>query len=566
MPLKANTFLQGGKYRIIRYINSGGFGCTYEAEHTMLHNRIAIKEFFVKDFCNRNETTSQVSVATKNKKEIVEKLQKKFNEEAEAIWKFNHPNIVRVTDLFEENGTAYYVMDYINGKSLHTILKERGALPESVALQYIKQIGSALDYVHSHSRLHLDIKPGNIMIDENNNAVLIDFGASKQYNEQGENTSTLLGLNTVGYAPAEQMSRSFSEFNTAADVYALGATFYKLLTNITPPDSVLLLTGDAELPPLPPHISPNVVKAIKNAMKPQRKLRTQSIREFFNDLNEQIKAAPLSETTILINENGQQQVPATPAAASQPIKPKQPVQQQIQKPVQQQYTQQSTQQQGQRPYYQQPPKSSKSNIKLIIGIFAAIFGVILLGTIGLAAIGSDVNDDTYQEDPANLYDFNDSTETYDAEDEVAEEDLSEEEIVEIAIEEGDEETIRAYLQKKLDEGNEKDLGMEQDGFKFTSIILGEKYIELTAEVDESEMSMDDVQLAINVSAEEMKQGILSELGKEEGDELECKALKALNIGFRIKYIGDTTNETVYFTIPPKELIEAYEASLAGAAN
>ena len=285
MYIANNTLLQGGKYKIVRHISSGGFGNTYEAELCMIHKRVAIKEFFVKNFCNRDSETSQVSVSTSSNQQLVNKLKQKFIDEAASIWQFNHPNIVRVTDVFEENGTAYYVMDYINGISLHSMLKRDGALSEEKAIRYIKQVADALQYVHSQNRLHLDIKPGNIMVDANDNAILIDFGASKQYDEQGENTSTLLGLNTIGYAPVEQMSRSFSDFNPSADVYALGATLYKLLTNITPKDSVLLMTGDEELSPLPSFISDNIKNAVEHAMIPQRKRRTQTIAEFINEIS-----------------------------------------------------------------------------------------------------------------------------------------------------------------------------------------------------------------------------------------------------------------------------------------
>lgn len=285
MYIANNTLLQGGKYKIVRHISSGGFGNTYEAELCMIHKRVAIKEFFVKNFCNRDSETSQVSISTSSNQQLVNKLKQKFIDEAASIWQFNHPNIVRVTDVFEENGTAYYVMDYIEGISVHSMLKRDGALPEEKAIMYIKQVADALQYVHSQNRLHLDIKPGNIMVDANDNAILIDFGASKQYDEQGENTSTLLGLNTIGYAPVEQMSRSFSDFNPSADVYALGATLYKMLTNVTPKDSVLLMTGDEELPPLPSFISDNIKNAVEHAMIPQRKRRTQTIAEFINEIS-----------------------------------------------------------------------------------------------------------------------------------------------------------------------------------------------------------------------------------------------------------------------------------------
>ena len=296
--LQPNTLLQGGKYKIVRFLSSGGFGNTYEAELCMIHKRVAIKEFFVKNFCNRDSETSQVSVSTSSNQQLVNKLKQKFIDEAASIWQFNHPNIVRVTDVFEENGTAYYVMDYINGISLHSMLKRDGALYEEKAIRYIKQVADALQYVHSQNRLHLDIKPGNIMVDAIDNAILIDFGASKQYDEQGENTSTLLGLNTIGYAPVEQMSRSFSDFNPSADVYALGATLYKLLTNITPKDSVLLMTGDEELSPLPSSVSQAVRNAVSKAMTLIRADRPQTIDVFLGLLDSKITNSFDDEVTM----------------------------------------------------------------------------------------------------------------------------------------------------------------------------------------------------------------------------------------------------------------------------
>lgn len=283
--LKNGTKLQEGKYRIIRFINSGGFGCTYEAIHTLLDTHVAIKEFFVKDFCNRDEHTSRISVATNSKRELVAKLKKKFIEEAKALFRMHHEGIVRVIDIFEENGTAYYVMDYVDGKSLQDILLARGPLSEKLAIGYILQVCNALEYVHSQNRLHLDIKPGNIMVDKKGKTILIDFGASKHYDEKnGENTSTLLGVNTKGYAPVEQSTQSFTTFNPATDIYSLGATLYKLLTGITPPDSVLLLSEEARLKPLPSTISRNTRNVVMKAMAIKRKNRYQSVKDFADAL------------------------------------------------------------------------------------------------------------------------------------------------------------------------------------------------------------------------------------------------------------------------------------------
>ena len=152
MYLQPGTQLQGGKYKIVRHISSGGFGCTYEAIHTGFDERVAIKEFFVKDFCNRDEDTAHVTIGTTSKVALVKKLQKKFVDEARAIRKLRHDHIVQVSDVFEENGTAYYVMDFIDGMSLHAMLKRDGALPEARAIKYVRQVASALDYVHSQNR------------------------------------------------------------------------------------------------------------------------------------------------------------------------------------------------------------------------------------------------------------------------------------------------------------------------------------------------------------------------------------------------------------------------------
>ena len=282
MHLQTGTQLQGGRYEIIRYISSGGFGCTYEARRTSFSNNartVAVKEFFVKDFCNRSKETNCVIVATESKVELVERLKNKFMEEAEALYGMNHPNIVRVTDLFEENGTAYYVMDYIDGCTLASMIDKKGPLPESEALACIRQVAEALRYVHSQNRLHLDVKPQNIMIDSRGKAVLIDFGVSKQYDEvNGENTSTLLGC-TPGYAPIEQGSRWLVEFRAATDIYSLGATLYKALTGITPVEATLRASG-VKLQPLPGDISPSTVVAVEKAMQLVVGARPQSIGEF----------------------------------------------------------------------------------------------------------------------------------------------------------------------------------------------------------------------------------------------------------------------------------------------
>ena len=283
--LRGETLLQNGKYRIVRFIKSGGFGCTYEAENTYFEERVAIKEFFVRDFCNRDENTAHITVGTQSKKGLVGKLKSKFIDEAKALYRLRHPGIVHVSDIFEENGTAYYVMDYIDGCSLDVYLQQNGPLPEAEALGYIRQVCDALKYVHSLNRLHLDIKPGNIMlVKDSGKVILIDFGTAKQYDEcSGENTSTLLG-STPGYAPPEQANTKITQFFPATDIYALGATLYKLLTGITPLTANERSSGE-ELDPLPESVSESTRRAVEQALLLPKLKRTQTIDDFLTLLD-----------------------------------------------------------------------------------------------------------------------------------------------------------------------------------------------------------------------------------------------------------------------------------------
>ena len=279
MNLNPGALLQGGKYRIVRFIKSGGFGCTYEAVHVLSCCTVAIKEFFVRDFCNRDSVTGNVHVLSVGKQELVDKLCGKFIDEAQMMMKMRYPGIVRVTDVFKENGTAYYVMDYIDGKSLGEIVAENGPLGEEVAVEYIKSVAAALKYVHGRNCLHLDVKPANILLANDGTLHLIDFGVSKQYDEvANENTSTLMG-STPGYAPPEQTGNSLRKFTPAADIYALGATLYKLLTGITPVNASLRSSGE-ELDPLPQTISASVRHAVEASMQMNKNKRPQSVEEF----------------------------------------------------------------------------------------------------------------------------------------------------------------------------------------------------------------------------------------------------------------------------------------------
>ena len=286
--LRVNSTLQGGKYRIIKKLGQGGFGITYLAENTLLEGKVAIKEFFFKEYCERDDSTSRVTIPTSGNREIVERFKQKFIKEARTIFKLNHPNIVRIFDVFEENGTAYYVMEYIEGESLGDMVKRRGAIPEAEALGYVKDAASALVYIHGKNINHLDIKPSNLVLRKEDGKVLvIDFGVAKQYDavtSEGT-TTTPVGI-SHGYSPAEQYRKNgVQAFSPQSDVYALAATLFKLLTGNTPPEAMEI--QDEGLPVdelLEQHISRPVISAIAMAMKGRHE-RTQSVAEFISNLS-----------------------------------------------------------------------------------------------------------------------------------------------------------------------------------------------------------------------------------------------------------------------------------------
>ena len=279
MQLIKGTELKRGDYQIIEVLGQGGFGITYLAYQTALGRKVAIKEFFMKEHCNRESDSKSVSVPSTGSKGLVEYFKKKFLKEALLIASFNNARIIRIYDVFEENGTAYYVMEYLEGESLKEVVDNNGALPEDVAVKYIRQAAEALSAVHAHNLLHLDVKPANIMLDENCNAVLIDFGVSKHYDEEGGQTSSGLTGLSEGYAPLEQYETGLlKEFTPAPDIYALGATLFFLLTGTRPPKASIV--NDSGLPPMPSAISAPVRKAVEKAMQPRRKDRPQSIEEF----------------------------------------------------------------------------------------------------------------------------------------------------------------------------------------------------------------------------------------------------------------------------------------------
>lgn len=307
--LKTNAVLQNSKYRIEGVLGQGGFGITYLASQVALNRKVTIKEFFMKELCNRDEQTSQVSVPSMGSVDTVARFRAKFVKEAQTIAALNNPHIIHIHDIFEENGTAYYVMDYLSGGSLSDLVQRDGVLAEATALGYIRQVADALSYIHARNINHLDIKPSNVLIDGNGNAVVIDFGLSKRYDETGSQTSTTPVGISHGFAPLEQYQPGgVSTFSPTTDIYSLGATLYKLLSGQTPPNATALLDADLDLSRL--SASPSTKAAIAAAMQPKRKGRPQTVEAFIAMLDEKVApsvAVPIQamvdeEATVIAHE------------------------------------------------------------------------------------------------------------------------------------------------------------------------------------------------------------------------------------------------------------------------
>ena len=232
------------KYIIRKVLGSGGFGITYYATYSSMESGVpvkvlvALKEFFVNADCMRE---GQQVTCSKTSAVRVDGARQDFINEARRLRKIglDHDNIVKVDEVFEANGTAYYMMEYIEGESLRDFVTARGRLSEADTVALMHPIIDAVAFLHSMKVNHLDIKPGNIMLaptdDGSIRPVLIDFGLSRHYGENGVLTSSVYGQGySDGFAPAEQYT-GITEFSSEADVYALAATMLYCLSGKIPP-------------------------------------------------------------------------------------------------------------------------------------------------------------------------------------------------------------------------------------------------------------------------------------------------------------------------------------------
>ena len=296
-------------YEIKRIIGRGGFGITYLAHDNNLARYVAIKEFMPEDFATR-ESDSTVHPKTGEHRSLYEWGMERFIKEARTLAKFNHPNIVRVLSVFEENNTAYMVMEYAQGEDLSTVYKNSPKFTEERFLDTFIPVMDGLALVHNAGFIHRDIKPANIYMCENNSPLLLDFGSARQ--SIGGKTKALTSLVTYGYAPFEQYNEGSGKQGPWTDIYALGACIYVGATGQKPVDALqrggnFLESGIDSYRPLSiiakGEYSENFLLAVDNALMFKIEERPQNILDWADMLLGKTLAPDLPEHMIMLPED-----------------------------------------------------------------------------------------------------------------------------------------------------------------------------------------------------------------------------------------------------------------------
>lgn len=276
-----------GKYEVGAVLGEGGFGITYIGRDTNLDMKVAIKEYFPSGVVNRNNTSSmEISALVGDTQANFEKGKQGFLSEARTLAKFsNEQSIVSVRDFFEENNTAYIVMEYLEGIDLKDFIAQNGKMPFGLAISMLSPIMSSLSKIHDQGLIHRDISPANIMILNNRTVKLLDFGAAR--NVSGADEKSLSVLLKPGFAPEEQY-RSKGNQGSWTDVYALSATLYKMVTGVTPDDAMNRLFSDEVVSPseLNEQITPEQSAVILKGMSIYQKDRYQTVEELQQACND----------------------------------------------------------------------------------------------------------------------------------------------------------------------------------------------------------------------------------------------------------------------------------------
>lgn len=243
----AQRTVLANKYLIHRALGEGGFGITYLAWDMSCGVKVAIKEYYPSGYVNRMPKSNQVIINSKQNQAASNRGLKRFIDEAKTLAKIkNLPGIVSVRDFFSANGTAYIVMEYLDGISLKKYLQRKGGkVPCDEILTILRPIMDSLVSVHKLGLIHRDISPDNILLTKTNEVKLIDFGAAKQSNLDGKSLSIVL---KQGFAPEEQY-RTHGEQGAWTDIYALGVTIYYSITGSLPPESIQRLHKDTIVRP-----------------------------------------------------------------------------------------------------------------------------------------------------------------------------------------------------------------------------------------------------------------------------------------------------------------------------
>lgn len=236
-----------GKYLIGNCLGEGGFGITYIGRDLTLDIKIAVKEYFPNGYVNRNNTVeSTVTATTEGQKQFFNKGKERFLEEARKVAKFlGEPGIVGIREYFEANGTAYIIMEYLEGENLAVYIKHHGVFPPEKIFRLMLPITQSLKRVHNTGLIHRDISPDNIMYLSNGNLKLMDFGSARYFTNEQKEMSVLL---KKGYAPEEQYRKNGKQ-GPWTDVYGLCATIYRCLTGNIPEDALDRLREDTLVPP-----------------------------------------------------------------------------------------------------------------------------------------------------------------------------------------------------------------------------------------------------------------------------------------------------------------------------
>ena len=301
--LQPGTVIHGthNDYRIERVLGQGSFGITYVA-NVRLKGRlgaiesaamVAIKEFFLRDVSSRNG----LRVFSVSDSTLCSDYRRDFLREAQNLSRLDNDHIVKVLETIEENDTVYYVMEYLSGGNLDQHILSHGKLSCREALDIALQIGEALRCMHAQHMLHLALKPLNVMRGEDGHIVLLDFGLSKCFGADGQpESSTRIGQGTTGYAPIEQHSfKKADGFMPTLDIYALGATLFKMLTGSVPPEASVVLNEGLPVDELSSAgVPPAVIALVERAMQPLRRMRHQTVDEFVDEAQRLLASAPSS--------------------------------------------------------------------------------------------------------------------------------------------------------------------------------------------------------------------------------------------------------------------------------